>query len=92
MKAKTFKIKKIVQVKDKRNWLVSFDLENAEWSNFFELSMKKDDKVCDVRQRIIDKVNIMVTDKDRENELMRTIVGKDISLNGVKDDTSKKDG
>lgn len=88
MIAKTFVIKKIATMRDKRSFKVDFELANGEWSNFFELSIKKDEAVKDVRERIVNKVKDMVAVKDRENKLMRTIVGKDISLNGA----DEKDG
>ncbi len=84
MKAKTFKVKKIDVVRDKRNFLIEFELENGEWSNFFELTMKKDDNMENIKIRVIDKVKDMVAIKDRENELRVKIVGMNFSLNDTK--------
>lgn len=80
MKAKTFVIKKIAVMKDKRSYSVSFELEGCEWSNFFELAMKKDDTPEIIQEKIVARVKLMVEAKDMENELMRTITNKDIPL------------
>ncbi len=82
MIAKTFKVKKIETMRDKRAFMVEFELENCEWSNFFELTMKKDDTLDKIRTRIIDKVKDMIAIKDSENELKKVLVGQDITLNG----------
>lgn len=88
MKAKTFKIRKIQVIRDKRSYKVDFELSGGEWSNYFELTMKKDDTVEVIEKKITARVKLMVEEKDMENELMATIVNKDIAFNGH---TDKKD-
>ncbi len=83
MKAKTFKIKKIETMRDKRSFQIDFELAEAEWSNYFELPIKDGDTVEDVKTKITNRVKSMIAIKDKENELKDTIVGKNISLNSV---------
>ena len=89
MKAETFVIKKIQVIRDKRSYKVDFELAGGEWSNFFELTMKKDDTVEGIQKKIVNMVRLMVEAKDMENELMRTIVGKDIALEAITLDIDK---
>lgn len=91
MKAETFKIKKIQVIRDKRSYKVDFELAGGEWSNFFELPIKKEDTINSIETAITRKVKDMVANKDMENELMTTIANKGIPFLVIPD-TIKKDG
>ncbi len=89
MIAETFKIKKIAVMREKRSYNVVFELAGGEWSNDFELPIKKTDTPESIQKAITRKVRDMVEIKDMENELMRTLTGIDIAFDVVVSDTSK---
>ncbi len=87
--AKYFTIKSIAKARDKKAYDVIFECEGGIWTNEFQLHMTKEDDVDNIRDKITKKVREMIKNKNEENEL-QVLIGEKITLNGVKDDTDKK--